>query len=89
MADGTLLAISPFLAGDPVWFGPEAVSPGGVLSRLDLPDVEGPGCLLIAPGVALIYSLTGDVGSVTLRWVNLLHRPQLPPACRPWTPPWC
>lgn len=76
MADASL-AISPFLGGDPVCLGPEIASPGDVLSRLDLPPVEGPGCLLIAPGVALIHSLTGDAGSVTLRWVNLAHRPRL------------
>jgi calcium-translocating P-type ATPase len=77
MTDGTSLAISPFLGGDPVWLGPEIVSPGDVLSRLDLPPVERLGCLLMAPGVALIHSLTGDAGSVTLRWVNLRHRPRL------------
>jgi calcium-translocating P-type ATPase len=76
MADASL-AISPFLGGDPVCLGPEIASPGDVLSRLDLPPVEGPGCLLIAPDVALIHSLTGDAGSVTLRWVNLAHRPRL------------
>jgi Ca2+-transporting ATPase len=76
MADASL-AISPFLGGDPVCLGPEIASPGDVLLRLDLPPVEGPGCLLIAPGVALIHSLTRDAGSVTLRWVNLPHRPRL------------
>ena len=75
MADASL-AISPFLGGDPVRLGPEIASPGDVLSRLDLPPVEEPGCLLIAPGVALIHSLTGDAGIVTIRWVNLA----LPPA---------
>ena len=82
MADASL-AISPFLSGDPVCLGPEITSPGDVLLRLDLPPVEGPGCLLIAPGVALIHSLTRDAGNVTLRWVNLPHRPRfradLPP----------
>jgi len=76
MADASL-AISPFLGGDPVCLGPEIASPGDVFSRLDLPPVEGPGCLLLAPGVALIHWLTGDAGSVTLRWVNLAHRPRL------------
>ena len=76
MADASL-PISPFLGGDPVQLGPEVVSPGDILSRLDLPPVEEPGCLLIAPGVALIHSLTGDAGSVTLRWVNLAHGSRL------------
>jgi len=76
MADASL-AISPFLGGDPVRLGPEIASPGDVLSRLDLPPMEGQGCLLIAPGVALIHSLTGDAVSMTLRWVNLPHRPRL------------
>ena len=76
MADAPL-AISPFLGGDPLRLGPEITSPGDVLSRLDLPPVEGLGCLLIAPGLTLIYSLTGHAVSMTLRWVNLPHRPRL------------
>jgi calcium-translocating P-type ATPase len=77
MADGTLLAISPFLGGDPVSLGPEVAAPADVLAQLDLPPVEELGCLLVGPGVALIHSLTRDAGSVTLRWVNLPHRPRL------------
>lgn len=75
MADASP-AISPFLGGDPVCLGPEIASPGDVLSRLGLPPVEAEGCLPIAPGVALIHSLTGDAVSMMLRWVNLPHRPR-------------
>jgi Ca2+-transporting ATPase len=77
MADGIPPAISPRLGGDPVWLGPGIVTARDVLSRLELPSVEGPGCLLIAPGIALIHSLTGPAGGVTLHWVNFLHRPRL------------
>jgi hypothetical protein len=59
MADGMPPPISPFLSGDPVWLGPDIASPGDVLSQLDLPPVERPECLLIAPAVAMIHSLTG------------------------------
>jgi hypothetical protein len=62
MVDGTPLAISPFLSGDPVCLGPEIVSRDDVLARLGLPAVEEPGCLLIAPGVALIHSLLQTFG---------------------------
>ena len=76
MADAAL-AISPFLGGDPVCLGPEITSPGDVLSRLELPPLTGAGCLPIVPGVALIHSLTGHAVGMTLRWVNLAHRPRL------------
>ena len=77
MADGMPPPISPFLSGDPVSLGPDVASPGDVLSQLDLPPVERPGCLLIASAVAMIHSLTGEAESITLRWVNLPHRPRL------------
>jgi hypothetical protein len=77
MPDGTSLPISPFLGGDPVRLGPEIASADDVLEQLGLRPTGKPGCLVIASGVALIHSLTGDAGGMLLRWVNCPHRPQL------------
>jgi len=76
-------AVSSFLAGDPVALGPEITSAGDLISRLALPSLEASGCVPIARGVALIHSLTGNAGNITLRWVNLPHRPTLTPALAP------
>jgi calcium-translocating P-type ATPase len=77
MADGSSLAISPFLTGDPVSLGPGIGSPGDVLAQLGLSLDEPAGCLHVAPGIALLHALVSGPGSVTLHWVNLPHRPAL------------
>ncbi len=77
------LVVSPFLAGDPVSVGPEVASMVDLLSALGLSWLEGPGLVTIAPGVALIHSLTGAGGSVALRWVRLPHGPRLVPDVAP------
>src|SRR6266542_3383491 len=54
------LAVSPFLAGDPIRLGPEISSLAELVAALDDPSLASPGLLEVAPGVALIHSLTGD-----------------------------
>jgi calcium-translocating P-type ATPase len=71
------LALSPFLTGDPIRLGPECASLSDLLRPLGLDSLEAPGFLSLAPRVALVHSLTGGEGSVTLRWVHLPHAPTL------------
>jgi calcium-translocating P-type ATPase len=77
------LAVSPFLAGDPIRLGPEISSLAELVAALDDPSLASPGLLELAPGVALIHSLTGDGGRVALRWVHLPHAPRLIPGAAP------
>jgi hypothetical protein len=77
------LAVFPFLVGDPVRLGPEISSLAELVAALDLPFLEKPGLLELAPGVALIHSLTGADGHAALRWLHLPHRPRLSPGSPP------
>jgi len=77
------LAVSPFLAGDPIRLGPEISSLAEFVAALDDPSLASPGLLEVAPGVALIHSLTGDGERVALRWVRLPHAPRLIPGAAP------
>ena len=77
MTDGTPVALSPFLSGDPVRLGQNVASPADVLAELGLQGGRGAGCLPIAAGVVLIHSLSSDAERLALRWANLGHRPGL------------
>jgi calcium-translocating P-type ATPase len=77
------LAVSPFLAGDPIRLGPEVASPSDLLQALGLDGLERPGVLPLAPRVALIHSLAGAAGRTTLHWVQLPHAPALAPGGGP------
>ena len=77
------LAVSPFLVGDPVRLGPEISSLADLVAAVDIPFLESPGLLQLAPGVALIHSLTGASGHVALRWLHLPHGPRLIPGAAP------
>ncbi|MBI4587827.1 MAG: cation-transporting P-type ATPase [Candidatus Rokubacteria bacterium] len=65
------LALSPFLTGDPVRLEPAVASLGDLLASLGLEGLERAGLLPLAPRVALLHSLPGGIGGVTLRWVQL------------------
>jgi hypothetical protein len=71
------LTVSPFVAGDPVWPGPEVTTVPDLVAALEVPFLERPGLLQLVPGIALIHSLTGADGRVALRWVHLSHEPDL------------
>ena len=74
---GQFLRLSPFLIGDPVSLGPHVRSLPDLLHAQGLDSLEKPGYLHLAPRVALIHSLTGDRGSVAIRWIHLPHAPVL------------
>jgi len=71
------LALTPFLAGDPVALGAEMSSLPALARELELPSLEGAGVLGVAPRVALIHSLTGAVEGLAVRVVRLPHAPPL------------
>jgi len=71
------LAVTPFLVGDPVRLGEDVTSFTALVAALDVPFLEQPGLLELAPGVALIHALTGAGGRLALRWVHLPHAPRL------------
>jgi calcium-translocating P-type ATPase len=71
------LALTPFLAGDPVALGAEMSSLQALARELRLPSLEGAGVLGVAPRVALIHSLTGAVEGLAVRIVRLPHAPSL------------
>src|SRR3990172_490620 len=71
------LALTPFLAGDPVALGAEMSSLPALARELELPSLEGAGVLGVAPRVALIHSLTGAVEGLAVRVVRLPHAPSL------------
>ena len=77
------LALSPFLAGDPIRLGSEVASLSDLLQAVGLDALERPGLLALAPRVALIHSLTGAAGRTTLRWIQLPHAPALAPGVGP------
>jgi calcium-translocating P-type ATPase len=64
------LALSPFLTGDPIRLEVNVASFGDLVVSLGLEALEKPGVLPLAPRVALLHSLTGGTGSMTLRWVH-------------------
>ncbi len=70
-------ALSPFLTGDPIHLGPEVASPAAVREALGPEAVPDAPLLRLAPRVALIASLTGSAGSITVRWIHLPHAPEL------------
>ncbi len=70
------LILSAFLTGDPIPLGPEVVSLSDLLRGLGIESLEAPGVLPLAPGVALVHSLTGATGKLTLRWAHLPHAPE-------------
>src|SRR3972149_5092434 len=71
------LALSLFLTGDPIRLELPVTSLRDLLAALGLEGLEKAGLLPLAPRVALLHSLTGATGSVTLRWVHLTHAPIL------------
>ena len=73
------MAVSPFLVGDPIRLGPQINSFIDLVAALDVPFLENPGLIQLAPGIALIHSLTGAEGHVALRWLHLPHGPRLIP----------
>src|SRR3990172_6465750 len=77
------LRLSPNLTGDPMTLGPEAGSLDDLLRTLSLDLAEKPGVLQPVPAVALVHSLTGTGGSITLRWIHLPHAPVLLPGVSP------
>jgi Ca2+-transporting ATPase len=77
------LAVSPFLVGDPSRLGPQISSFVELVAALDVPFLDNPGLLPLAPGVALIHALTGAGGHVALRWLHLPHGPRLIPGASP------
>ncbi len=77
------LAVSPFLSGDPVSLGPDVTSLGRLLACLGLAAEDRAGLLGIAPGVALVHSLTGAAGQMTLRCARLPLAPPLDAAHGP------
>jgi P-type Ca2+ transporter type 2C len=77
------LAVSPLLVGDPIRLGPQISSFADLAAALDIPFLESPGLIPLAPGAALIHSLTGTGGHVALRWLHLPHGPRLIPGASP------
>ncbi|MBI2160352.1 MAG: cation transporting ATPase C-terminal domain-containing protein [Candidatus Rokubacteria bacterium] len=71
------LALTPFLAGDPVALGAEVSSLPSLAWELGLPSLEGAGVLGVGPRVALLHSLTGAVQGLAVRAVRLPHAPAL------------
>jgi hypothetical protein len=80
---GRLLAVSPFLTGDPIRLGPDISTFIELVAALDIPFLKSPGCLQLAPGVALIHSLTGADARVAVHWLHLPHEPRLIPGGAP------
>ncbi len=71
------LALTPFIAGDPVRPGSEVASVAAVTEAAGLPALGTPGVLPLAPRVVLIHDLTGAPGAPALRVVPLAHAPRL------------
>jgi len=68
------LAVTPFFTGDPVRVGARVASPSELLAALELPSVERPAFLPLAPRIALIHA---PFGALELRWVELSHASDL------------
>ena len=66
-----------YLIGDPIDVAPDVTSIGALLTALGPEAPPQPGLLGLAPGVALIHSLTETEGRLTLRWIHLRHQPSL------------
>jgi P-type Ca2+ transporter type 2C len=77
------LTVSPFVAGDPVWLGPEVTTLSELVAALEVPFLDRPGLLQLVPGIALIHSLAAADGRVALRWVHLSHELRLIPGGAP------
>jgi len=64
------LALSPFIAGDPLRLGPGVETFADLLRALRLEPVEHAALLPLVPGVALVHVLGASDG-IALRWVHL------------------
>ncbi len=78
-----VLALSPYLAGDPIPLGPEVAAVGDVGRALGLDRLDTRALLRLAPGVVLVPALAAAEGPLTLRWLRLAHAPVLGPATGP------
>jgi calcium-translocating P-type ATPase len=76
-------ALSPFLTGDPIRLGPGVASLDAVRAALGPEAVPDVPLLRLAPGLALIPSLTGSGGGIAARWIHLPHAPPLAGDGRP------
>jgi Cation transporter/ATPase, N-terminus/Cation transporting ATPase, C-terminus len=59
------------LVGDPLRPASPVHSREDVLRAIEQPALHEPGMLAIAPRVALVHSLAGSTGHLTLRWLQL------------------
>ena len=74
------LAVTPYLAGDPIGVGPDVVTLPALALAL---GVAEPRTLSLCPDVLLIHCLDGTAEGTTVRWVQLAHRPVLAPGLPP------
>jgi len=65
----TGLALTPFIAADPVVVGADVASPARLLSALDLPAAGRAGFLALAPRIGLVHAL-GGADRVVLKWAR-------------------
>jgi Ca2+-transporting ATPase len=77
------LALTPFIAGDPVRPGPEASSVVAVAAAAGLAALPASPLLPLAPRVVLIHALSGAGGMPAIRAVKLSHAPCLAEARGP------
>ena len=72
------VAVSPFIAGDPVRLGEDVDTRERLLAALGVGPPARGGVLRMAPGVALVHCLTGVSDGLEIRWAHVESPFELP-----------